>query len=109
MSKTDEILELKCNIPNLILKILGYKIKSKNKKCITFQKNKYGKDIFNYSIVYSILIFKDKEIKSSRIFINPYYFKSGMYEWFKGEDALNYLMQLDEKLAKFTKIKEVIV
>ncbi len=38
MSKTDEILELKFDIPNWILRILGYKIRSHNEKCTAFQK-----------------------------------------------------------------------
>lgn len=96
---------LKKLVPDILLKILDYKIINKNKECTHFQKNKYGKDKFNYAIRYEIHIFRDKELKQSEVCVVPYYSRSNMYDWFNGKEALKYLKELDNKLVKYTKIK----
>ena len=105
MSKTDEILELKFDIPNWILRILGYKIRSHNEKCNAFQKNMYGKDNFNYAVIYEIHIFKDKVFKTNEICVTPHYLINDMYDWFSGKEALHFIKRLDKILSKFVVIK----
>ena len=93
-------------IPNIFLKILGYKIDRKNEKCISYRKDIYGKDEYNYAIRYEIHIFRDKVFNQSEICVTPYYSRSDMYDWFNGEEALRYLMNLDSRLCRYTKIRE---
>lgn len=93
-------------IPDTFLKILGYKIINKNEKCTSFQKDIYGKDEYSYGIRYEIHIFRDKVFNQSEICVTPYYSRSDMYDWFNGEEALRYLMNLDRRLCKYTKIRE---
>lgn len=104
MSKEKDILQLKKHVPQFILKLLGYKISSKNEKCTAFKKVVYGKDEYNYGIGYEIHIFLDNVFDTREICVVPHYFRNNMYDWFSGEEALSYLYNLDKKLVKFTEL-----
>lgn len=101
-----QALLLNNKIPDIFLKVLGYRIENKNEKCTHFRKDKFGKDEYNYAIRYEIHIFRDKVFKQSEICVTPYYSRINMYDWFNGTEALYYLKKLENKLIKYTKIKE---
>ncbi len=104
MSKADEMLQLKRYVPQILLKFLGYKIRSKNEKCTSFQKIVCKKDYFNYAIEYEIHIFLDNAFNTREICVVPHYLANNMYDWFNGKQALKYLYKLDKKFVKYTKL-----
>ena len=105
------MLIIKRKIPNLIFKVLmkiyEFRIISKNDKCVSYRKDVYTKDEYNYGICNEIHIFDDMEFGYREICVTPHYFRSDMYDWYSGEEAKCHLTWLLPKLLKYTEIEEV--
>lgn len=104
MHKVNEILQLKKYVPQILLKILGYKVIGQNEECTSYQKIVYRKDEYNYAVACEIHIFLDNVTNTREICVVPHYLRNNMYDWFKGRQALTYLYDLDKKLVKYTEI-----
>ncbi len=104
MSRANEILQLKKYVPQILLKLLGYKIISQNEKCTSYQKIVYSKDQYNYAVACEIHIFLDNVFNTREICVVPHYLINDMYDWFKGRQALKCLYDLDKRLVKYTEI-----